>query len=448
LAKKNRSKETLDYLYSLGRMGIRLGLDSLKKNLSVYKEPQNNFSSILIAGTNGKGSTASMLSHILRASGYKVGLYTSPHLTDFYERITINGEKIDSERFCELAENLKANLKEPLTFFEFVTALALIYFSQEKVDIAVLEVGMGGRLDATNLVTPLLSIITNIGLDHTEFLGRTLPEIAAEKAGIIKPGGTLITAEEKEDIRILFKNVCRKRGSDIFILGQSFNYSSLDTGLHGTSFDFSSNLIDLKSINVPLRGSHQAKNASLALFAALKLSESGYKINEENIRRGLMDTTWRGRLEFFYYPRTILIDCAHNVPGILRLSEFLKTSTLKTNPVNFIYGTLFDKDYCEILKILRSMAKNIILSKPDHPRALHPKIIKERLFPEDNSVKVRVSPLKAFELTKDIAEKDGLICVTGSIFLVADILKELETMMTSEKKTVERINKEYFYLGR
>ena len=448
MAKRNRSKETTDYLYSLGMMGIRLGLESLKENLSVYKDPQNDFPSILIAGTNGKGSTASMLSHILRTSGYKVGLYTSPHLTDFHERITINGEKIDPDRFCELAESLKTNLKEPLTFFEFVTAIALIYFSQENIDIAVLEAGMGGRLDATNVVTPILSIITNIGIDHTEFLGRTLPEIATEKAGIIKQAGTLITAEENEDIKILFKNACMEKGSDIFILGEDFNYSALCTELHAISFDFSSALAGLKNIKVSLRGSHQAKNASLAIFAALKLSLSGYKLSEENIRRGLIDAVWRGRLEIFYYPGPILIDCAHNVSGILKLAEFLKTTQFKTNPVNFVYGTLSDKDYCGILKILRPMAKHIILSKPDHPRALDPKVIKERLFPDDKSVEVSVSPLNAFEIAKDISEKDDLICVTGSIFLVADILRELESMIQSEKKSIESINKEYFYLGR
>jgi len=443
-----KSKNAINYLYSLGRMGIRLGLEPLRGILSVYQNPQDNFDTILVAGTNGKGSTASMIASILRSAGYKVGLYISPHLMDFYERITINGEKINTQRLTLLVEDLKANLKDPLTFFEFLTAIALIYFSQEEVDIAVLEVGMGGRLDATNVVTPLLSIITNIGLDHTEFLGKSLLEIAREKAGIVKPFGTLITSEESEDIQNLFKDICNDTKSKIFILGKDFHCSSINADLHGISFDFTSPQGDFKNIKVPLRGNHQAKNASLAIIAALKLCEFEYKINEHHIRKGINEVIWRGRLEFFSNSRTMLLDCAHNISGILQLCEFLKIDALKENPINFIYGTLFDKDYTQILKILRPIAKNIILSKPNHPRALHPKKIKETLFPDDESVRVRVNPLKALRLSEKISMASDLVCVTGSSFLVADILKELESKEASPLESNRKTNGRYFYLGR
>lgn len=442
------AKDTLEYLYSLGRMGIRLDLESIKKNLSVYGNPQNSFDSVLVAGTNGKGSTVSMLASILRASEYKVGLYTSPHLFDLCERITINGEKISRDKLDNLVDDLKNNLVEPLSFFEFITAVALIYFSQEKVDIAVLEVGMGGRLDATNVVNPLLSIITNIGFDHTEYLGKTLEEIAIEKAGIIKHCGILITAEESEDIQKLFKKICDDKKSKIFLSGKDFSFSSVNADLKGTSFDFISPLAEFKNIKTPLCGRHQAKNASLAVFAALKLSELKYKVSDKNIREGLKNAIWRGRLEFIHSTRTMLFDCAHNIPGILQLCEFLKSNALKGMPVNFVYGALSDKNYGEILKTLMPLAKNIILSKPDHPRSFDPEKIKKTFFPADNRVIALANPAKALEFAQKLSEKDDLICITGSIFLVADILKKIKKTEKGSRKNHEKIKEEYFYLGR
>jgi len=443
-----KKDDTIQYLYSLGKMGIRLDLASIKKSLSVYGNPQDSFDSVLVAGTNGKGSTVSMLAGILRQSGYKIGLYTSPHLFDLRERITINGEKISRQKLDNLVDGLKKNLPEPLSFFEFITAVALIYFSQEEVDIAVLEVGMGGRLDATNVANPLLSVITNIGLDHTEYLGKTLEEIAIEKAGIIKPCGTLIASEESDDIQNLFKKICDDRKSKIFLSGKDFSFSSVNTDFHGTSFDFTSPLADFKNIKTPLCGKHQAKNASLAVFAALKLSELRYKVNRQNIREGLKNVIWRGRLEFIQSPGKMLFDCAHNISGILQLCEFLKSDALKDMPVNFVYAALSDKNYAEILKTLKPLAKNIILSKPDHPRSLDPEKIKETFFADDNRVIAMANPVKALELAQKLSEKNDLICVTGSTFLVADILKKFEKKENSNRKNYKESKEGYFYLGR
>ena len=443
-----KKDDTIQYLYSLGKIGIRLDLESIRKNLSLYGNPQNSFDSVLVAGTNGKGSTASMLASILRKSGYKVGLYTSPHLFDLCERIAINGKKISSQRLYNIIDDLKNNLAESLSFFEFITAVALIYFSQEKVDIAVLEIGMGGRLDATNIVNPLLSIITNIGLDHTEYLGKTIEEIATEKAGIIKHCGTLITAEESEDIQKLFKKICDEKKSKIFLLGKDFSFSSANTGLNETSFDFTSSLAEFKNIKTPLCGKHQAKNASLAIFAALKLSALKYKVNDKNIREGLKNAIWRGRLEFIRSTRTMLFDCAHNISGILQLCEFLKSDTMKGMPVNFIYGALSDKHYDEILKTLKPLAKNIILSKPDHPRSFDPEKTKKTFYPADSRVIAMADPSKALKLAQNLSEKDDLICVTGSIFLVADILKKFEKTETGSMERYEEKKEEYSYSGR
>ena len=436
--------DTIEYLYSLGKMGIRLDLESIRKNLSVYGNPQNSFDSVLVAGTNGKGSTASMLAGILRQAGYKVGLYTSPHLFDLCERIVINGKKISIRKLHNIVDDLKNNFAEPLSFFEFITAVAFIYFSQEKVDIAVLEIGMGGRLDATNIVNPLLSIITNIGLDHTEYLGKGIDEIATEKAGIIKPYGTLITGDDSGDIQKLFKNICDEKKSKIFLPGKDFSFSSVDTGLKGTSFDFTSSPAKFKNIKTPLCGKHQAKNASLAIFAALKLSELKYEINEQGIREGIKNAVWRGRLEFIYSKRTMLFDCAHNMSGILQLCEFLKSDTLKGRPVNFIYGSLSDKNYDEILKTLKPLAKNIILSKPDHPRSFDPEKTKKAFYPADSMVIAMADPSKALKLAENLSEKDDLICVTGSIFLVADILKKFEKKETSSMEGIKKEKKNIF----
>ena len=318
------------YVASLLKFGINLGLERVENYLYQKGFPWDSIKFVHVGGTNGKGSTATMIAEILRRAGYRVGLYTSPHINDYCERIRVNGGSISCEEFAELAGEIAGDMGRipqecRLTEFEFLTVLALNYFKSQSVDVAVMEVGMGGRFDATNVIPrPLLSIITNISKDHTEYLGSSKQDIAGEKAGIIKPGGCLVTAEQSPEIRSLFLRKCWELGSDFYFVGDEIEFEQGAVVLSEEGFvqecSLKSALFDLKSLRLPLAGQHQVINASTAVLGVQVLLEKGLNIREKDIRQGLENMNLPGRIEIIHHKPLVILDAAHTA-GIAALKE-------------------------------------------------------------------------------------------------------------------------------
>ncbi len=371
----------MKYLESLEKFGINLGLDRIQLLLEKLGNPHLKFKSIHVAGTNGKGSTCAMIASILKEAGYKVGLYTSPHLFDYRERIKINGKDIPKREFTRILERIRKRIRsrnksETPTVFEVLTAAAFIYFAEQKVDYAVVEVGMGGRLDATNVITPLVSVITNIDLEHTAVLGRTIAKVAAEKAAIIKRGVPVITAEAKpEALRVIKHNADKNRGLLIQV-------GSVGEGLKSG-----------------LVGGHQKVNAACAV-AAVRMAN--IPASKQAVLRGLKKVSWPGRFQVLSRRPLTIVDGAHNPAGIKVLVETLKQQS-PGKKFTFIFGTQEDKDSASMLSLLKPIAKKIVITHSSHQNAAH---------------KDSIELIDALKLS---AGEDRVI--TGSLFLVADFLK-------------------------
>lgn len=405
--------ETIQYLYSLQKQGIKFGLSNITKLMSSLGDPQKSFPSVHIAGTNGKGSTSAIIASILNASGLRVGLFTSPHLVSFTERIRVNGEEIAEFEVVRLAEELRARIfnlqsSDPdflPTFFEVVTAIALLYFKKEKIDIAVVEVGMGGRLDATNIVIPEVSVITNISYDHSEFLGNTLDEIAYEKAGIIKRGVPVVVSFQVPEVLEVIEERAEEIGAVTYLYGRDFSSILREEDIPGIYFDYQSNDSSmLHELYLPLTGEHQMQNASVAIKAATvflnkkiatrrrgetenggsietvispSLRVSGSPIQREDffteIRNGLATVQWPGRLEMIKHEPPILIDGAHNPAAAVALSHAIANTFLKRyGRIILVLGIMGDKDIEGIMRPLLHLASEIILCSPNYERAASP----------------------------------------------------------------------------
>jgi len=379
--------QALKYIYSRELFGIKLGLKNITELMNSLKNPQDKYKTIHVAGTNGKGSVCAFLSSILRKQGYKVGVFTSPHLVDFKERIKVNGKKISKPHLAKLLTKIKPLIKEH-TFFEVVTALGFLYFAQQKVDFAIIEVGMGGRLDATNIITPKAALITNVSLEHMHHLGNTIEKIAFEKAGIIKPNIDVITSENGKGLKII-KKICKEKNSKLHI-------------------------IKPKKVKTSLEGNFQNQNASLAL-ETVKILSKKYKISKKAISEGLSSAKWPGRMEFI--SKNIVFDCAHNPAGAKAVAVEIKKLKKKFKDVYLILGIMKDKDIKGICNALEPIAKEIIITKPKIPRAAMPGDIAK--FIKKKVVAVR-NVEEALEYAKLKAGKKGLIVLTGSIFTIGD----------------------------
>ena len=380
--------QVLKYIYSRELFGIKLGLKNITELMDSLNNPQDNYKSIHIAGTNGKGSTCAFLSSILQAQGYKVGVYTSPHLVDFRERIKINNKMISKTEVTKLLTKIKPLIKDH-TFFEVVTAISFLYFKQKKVDFAIFEVGMGGRLDATNIINPEISVITNISLEHTDHLGSTINKIAFEKAGIIKKNIPLVVSKDCKGLKVI-KKIAKKRKSKIY-------------------------LVKTKKIKTSLKGSFQNKNASIAL-EVIKILKKKYKIRDKSIKSGLNSTKWPGRFEFI--SKNLIFDCAHNPEGAKILAKELKNY----KNVYIILGIMKDKDIKHIVKALEKVAKEIIVTRPHISRAAMPDSITRFIH---KKVTVINNINDALEYAKLKAGKKALVVLTGSIFTVGEAFDKL-----------------------
>ena len=359
----------LKTMYGLRRFGIKLGLATIRKILAGLGNPQREYACIHVAGTNGKGSVASYLATILHRAGYKTGLYTSPHLVRFNERIQINNRQISNKNVL-LAYNAVKRVhhgsREP-TFFEFATAMALYEFGRQKVDWAVIETGMGGRLDATNIIRPELSIITNISLEHREYLGNTLEQIAMEKAGIIKRRKPVLTAVRQKNALGVIEKIAAEKIAPLYRLGRDFKIRRNQSGFF-TYYGLRDTWDDLRTA---LRGSHQADNAALVLAACELLNAHKGQIELSEIRSGLRTNKWPGRLETVSTDPLIIMDGAHNLAAARNLASFL-SSNLKGLKLILVIGILDDKPYKMMLKILLPCANRVVLTRAQTGRALDP----------------------------------------------------------------------------
>jgi dihydrofolate synthase/folylpolyglutamate synthase len=412
-------------MYALRRFGIKLGLDTIGRILSGLGNPQEHFNAIHIAGTNGKGSVAATLASILNACGLRTGLYTSPHLVRFNERIVVDRQPISDENVLSAYRTVKAAAKvdrEP-TFFEFATAMAFHEFKCRKVEWAVVETGMGGRLDATNIIHPALSIITNVSVEHREYLGRRISQIAGEKAGIIKTGVPVVTAVRQKTAIAVVESVAAENSAPLFRLGRDFKMrrSAADTATYsGLNFRW-------RGLKTALRGGHQLENTALALAACDVLSPVIGVIESECLQRGLAETRWPGRLEQVLDRPLTLLDGAHNLIAARTLGRYLKTG-LAGRAITLVVGILDDKPYREILSALVPHCRRVILTRPQIDRALPP----ESLIPATSELTAdwRVIPNVAAAVSHAInsSKPDDVVCIAGSLYVVGEAKAALENL--------------------
>ncbi len=413
-------QQSLDYLYGLEKFGMIFNLTQVERILNAIGDPHKEIQTIHIGGTNGKGSTAAMMSSILQKEGYRVGLYTSPHLIRFTERIKVNGKEIEEEEVAALAGWMRKEIEAsgilpPFTFFDFTTAMALHYFKQKLVDLAILEVGLGGRLDSTNVVDPLIAIITNIAKDHEEYLGKSILKIAQEKAGIIKKGRPLITAATQPLVLRLFSKVCQGKESPCFRVGKEFRYVRAEDG----DFDYEGLNRKLWGIHLNLKGFHQVINATTALGAMEVLEDLGYRVSTHAMIDGLKEVDWPGRLEIVSSSPRVILDGAHNPAGALVLKESLEKEFQYQNLILLI-GIMKDKDIPSMLHLLAPLAHHIIFTKPHTDRAAAPSLLKKALGQNGKKAEIAEDLREAIERGLSLTQEEDLLCITGSLYTVGE----------------------------
>jgi dihydrofolate synthase/folylpolyglutamate synthase len=384
---------------------------------------------VQVAGTKGKGSTAAMVASALSAAGYRTGFYTSPHLHTFRERISINGRDITKNKLASLVERLKPEIEAvnrrhaygELTTFEILTAMAFIYFSDAKVDFQVLEVGLGGRLDATNVVEAEVAVITPISFDHTEVLGDTLAKIAGEKAGIIKPRSVVVTSPQQREAEEVIKEVCKQKGARLIAVGRDITWQKLAADISGQSLRVKGQ-IDSYELTIPLLGDHQLENAATAVAALEALASRGVSIATESIVRGLAKVRWPGRLEILRHKPLFLVDGAHNADSAKRLKEAIK-QYFDFQRLILIIGASSDKDIAGIVGELAPLSSVAIATRSRHPRALVPSLLQKELIKQGAATEITESVAAAISRALALAGPRDLVCATGSLFVAAEAIE-------------------------
>lgn len=441
--------EALGFIHGLNRFGTKLGLQNITKLLEILDNPHKKMKIIHVAGTNGKGSTCAMIDSILRAKGYRVGLYTSPYLEVFNERMRVNGANISDDDLARLTQRVKEaviymrenDLGSP-TEFEVVTAIGFLYFKEQAVDFLVLEVGMGGRLDATNVVTPLVSVITPISIDHEQYLGSTISDIAYEKCGIIKPNVPVITApQEPEALRVIEKTCHDRKCALKKVYAEQklqrddyISYKFLHDNLNGIFFDLQTPKVLYQGLNLQLLGVHQIENSATAVGAIEALESHGVSVEETAVYDGLKNAKWPGRLEILGHNPLILIDGAHNIAGIRTLRTTLEKHFSQKKKI-LVLGILEDKDYTHMLEQILPVADTVITTAPDNPRALSSEKLAEailQVFPNKavqadevnvtNEDHIRIYSREAIKdaisLANTLANPEDMIIYAGSLYMI------------------------------
>ncbi|MDR1657640.1 MAG: bifunctional folylpolyglutamate synthase/dihydrofolate synthase [Deltaproteobacteria bacterium] len=426
--------EILARMFELQKFGIKLGLDSMLKILNRLGNPHIGGKYVHIAGTNGKGSTASMLAQILKEAGLTVGLYTSPHLVSFQERILIDGQKITEDQVACLAAEVweGTDPDSPPTFFEFVTAMAILHFQRQEVDLAIMETGLGGRLDSTNVITPLLSAVTNVSLEHTEQLGNTISQIASEKAGIIKPGVPFVGGRLKGTaLEVIKGKLAQCSVTKGLILDQDYQIVVSAGQCGRPTFDYHGPAWELQGLTPALAGSYQADNAAMAVAMAETLISLGYRIESKAVHDGLSRASWPGRAETFL-PGTwppdgqskapLLLDGAHNPAGASALADLLVS--LPRRRLHLIVGVMADKDIVGVLGPILPQADRLYLTRPRYHRAASPELLLERLTnafgPPVCATGLYETLPQAIDTAAREASPQDLVVVSGSLFTVGE----------------------------
>lgn len=442
-------KETVSYLDSLVNYERLISydyrnsmkLDRMKKFLTLLGNPQNNFRCVHIAGTKGKGSTSAMLYYVLKEKGLNVGLYTSPHLIDWRERIRLspklnNNENedglISEEGLCDIVDEIKENIGEfnrntnlgVLTFFEVFTAIAFLYFAKNKVDIAILETGLGGRYDATNVVDAIIAVITPISFDHTRLLGSTLREIAKEKAGIIKQNYRVVSSPQEPEAMDVISSACKEKKARLYQQGKDVSVKVNLQNPRFQRFDVSGMFGRYTDIQMPLIGRYQAENAATSICALELLRDYDIYVSDDDIHNGFSKIFWPGRFEVVRHNPAIVLDGAHNKASAVALVEVIK-EIFPDRDCILILGVCHDKDIEGMAMELCPAASHIIVTKANNPRALKPRILLEILQDFHNNIIEKENIREALNYTYTLASKDDLILITGSLFLVGEAREEL-----------------------
>lgn len=432
-------QESLQYLVNLTKFGMNFGLGRIQALLQRAGNPERKLRVIHIGGTNGKGSTSMMVAEILEEAGFKVGLFTSPHLNDYRERITINGQMIPKAEVIHLVHTLRPMLEELVrdgvehpTEFEVSTALAFMYFAQQKVDYAVIEVGLGGAIDSTNVVESLISVITNVGMDHMDYLGKTIEEIASVKAGILKPKSVAITASERPEAIKVIRERAKSLNIPLWVIGEDVSWESCWSGELEQEFNLVGLHAKYPKIRLHLVGTHQIKNAATAVIVCEILqSQYGVRIKREDIYNGLKKTTWPGRLEVLSLKPKVLLDGAHNVDGANSLADALKL--FKRRRLVLCLGMLGDKEREKVVEILTPLADEVIITKPNSPRAGNWEYLSDLAGNRGLPVATIESPaLAAIEGFKRLQSED-MLCVTGSLYMIAEAREALLGIIRQKK---------------
>lgn len=432
-------QQALDYIYSFvdqeklapdKYVPTRFDLENMKTLLSMVGDPHRRLRAIHVAGTKGKGSTCAMTASVLQAAGYQVGLFTQPHLHTFRERIRINDRLMTEEQMIAALDGLKPfiqQLPDPSTF-EIMTALAFQYFAEQNVDLAVVETGLGGRLDTTNVIEPLVAVITSISYDHTYILGDTLEEIASEKAGIIKDGRPVVCSPQRAAAERVIANVCHEKRSPLILVGRDWLWQPGEANMEGQSFEVRCGIPDpggliegqrSRDFWIPLLGRYQLVNATTAIATIDQLCRQEIGISLEQVAEGLRRAKWPGRLEILGREPLLVIDGAHNVDSVQRLMGALR-QYLAFDDLILVVGFSLDKDITAMMRELTSCAEEVIVTQADHPRAGEPEVIVERTEPSETPLTIVSDPASALWRALELADKEDLVCVTGSLHLVGD----------------------------
>lgn len=417
-------QQAWSYLDSLQFHKIKLGLEAMRSFMARVKNPEQELKIVHVAGTNGKGSVSVTLLTILAKAGYRVGLYTSPHLSSVRERFRIGDTFISEESFARIATTIRTVLgEEKITYFEFTTALAFLWFAEKNLDLVILETGLGGRLDATNIVTPLVSVITNISMDHEAYLGNTIPDVAREKAGIIKPSVPVVSAVKNDAGLDEVRTACYENRSILCLYGDDFLSKSNEDGSwkwKGTT-TFSNSVYD--NLRCSMKGDYQIENASLALAVLSLLEERGFQVTETQVRQGLFDVHWPGRLESFTLEQrgkeiSYLLDGAHNPAGVESLVQTLRTEC-EFEKLIVIWGAMADKDLQVTLAMVAPMAHTIILTKPEGERSAEPELLLQNVPVEyKEKCMLQATVEEAIAEAVNIASRNDLIIIAGSLYLI------------------------------
>ncbi len=448
-------QEALDYLYSFVDYSLtrnlryspeKFDLGRMAALMADLGNPHLQYPVVHVAGTKGKGSTAAMIASVLQSAGYKVGFYTSPHLEDFVERIQINRVPISHSDLVSIVAILKPAVAriERLTTFELTTAAGFLYFASENVDIAVVEVGLGGRLDATNVVDPLVSVITSLSLDHMNVLGDTLDKIAFEKAGIIKPGKPVVDSPQKPEALKVVEEIARVRGSKLIQTGKDYSFTLLQHGLDGQTFRIRESAIEEPNgmyIRIPLLGLHQLENATTAYAALSVLMKSGWKINPEAIQKGFATVSWQGRFEILQSDPTIVVDSAHNRDSAEKLRKTID-DYFPNARVILIFGASEDKDVAGMFAELLPRVEWMITTQSIHPRAYDAEKLRELAAAYSVPVEAIVPLEMAVDRALEKVKNNQIIVATGSLFIVGGVRHVIEHKNIIPAQNSSEINRE------